>query len=142
MLASGADLGQRDGDGLTPLMLAVKAAPSDIVELLLRRDPQADAALGGPPLVWAAAHQRPRLVEALLDGGADVNVRDAQGRTALMVAAWGGAADVVAILLQHHADLDARDAHGATALGMARRARQREVARLLEQSRRDRRTQG
>ena len=48
-------------------------------------------------------------IGALLEGGADVNARDAQGRTPIMAATYGRHAEAVAALLVAGADVDIRD---------------------------------
>jgi hypothetical protein len=55
-------------------------------------------------------------VEALLKGGANVNARDSNGRTALHQGAALGAADIVDLLLAHGADASAVNKSKETAL--------------------------
>src|ERR1700736_4466342 len=47
-------------------------------------------------------------VKALLAAGADVNLRDSLGGTALHDAAWAGDKTIVTLLLDHGADVNAR----------------------------------
>jgi ankyrin repeat protein len=58
----------------------------------------------------------PARLAALLAAGADVEERDAAGRTALMVAAAGGLGDAIDLLLAAGASPAARDLHGRSAL--------------------------
>ncbi len=68
----------------------------------------------------------------LLEKGADPNVRDADGETALMLAIRAGSTELVRLLLDNGADLNTRDNHrGNTALILAVRAGSTEVMRLL-----------
>jgi ankyrin repeat protein len=55
-------------------------------------------------------------VKALLQSGADCNARDAEGATALMLAAGAGNLDMVKALLAAGADVKATDERGWTAL--------------------------
>ncbi len=55
-------------------------------------------------------------VRVLLAGGADCNARDAEGATALMLAAHAGKLDVVRALVEAGADVRATDERGWTAL--------------------------
>ena len=100
-----------------------------------------DRAEGGwPPLVYQCRGDRggnlPR-VKALLAAGADVNVRNHKGQTALHCAAKAGFAPIVAHLLEAGATVDSQDAAGETPLATALRStvRNREalvaVIRLL-----------
>jgi ankyrin repeat protein len=60
-------------------------------------------------LLDAAASGDVAAITAALDGGADVNARDATGRTALLVATVNGHTDAVRALLGADADVDLQD---------------------------------
>jgi ankyrin repeat protein len=68
------------------------------------------------------------VIEALLDGGADVNAQTKDGYTALHVAAGRTSKEVVELLLDRGADVNARTKNGRTPLMMAERL---EIAELL-----------
>ena len=70
-------------------------------------------------------------LRAQLASGGDIEARDAQGRTALMLATVGGQADAVAVLLAHGADPSAADAHGTTPLRAAVAADERAIIAML-----------
>ena len=70
------------------------------------------AALGGDSLGI-------RVVLAKAFGNFAVNVKDADGRTALMHAAWQGDQECVRLLMEAGASLDLIDENGATALMFA-----------------------
>jgi len=70
-------------------------------------------------------------LRAQLASGSDIEARDAQGRTALMLATVGGQADAVAVLLAHGADPSAADAHGTTPLRAAVAADERAIIAML-----------
>ena len=53
-------------------------------------------------------------IRELLDGGADPNFRDSDGRTALHIAACEGYAEVVELLLQRGAEAAVEDQWGST----------------------------
>lgn len=71
---------------------------------------------GPRELVEAATAGDLERVEALLDRGADVDGRDATGRTAVTAAAYGGHAGVVRRLVEAGADVDLQDSTRANAL--------------------------
>lgn len=80
----------------------------------------------------AISHGRQDMVAALLVCGADVNVQDADGATALMCASEYGRLDTVRLLLaQPGCDPALLDNEGTSALAMALEAEQDEVAALL-----------
>ncbi len=63
-----------------------------------------------------AAAARVERVRRSLEQGLDVNKADADGRTAMMMAAFDGYTEVVEVLFDHGAEVDRRDASGRTAL--------------------------
>jgi len=72
--------------------------------------------------VWATS---------LLQGGADMEAKDAVGGTALMVAAYCGSVEVAKLLVEAGADTEAKRASGATALMLAAQFGSVEVAKVL-----------
>ena len=91
---------------------------------------------GWPPLVVASRGDKgehPEKIQALLELGADVNVRDYKGKTALHRAATAGFLASMEVLLANGADIEAADTQGETPLCDAVRAgRVDAVALLLE----------
>ena len=67
----------------------------------------------------------------LLEAGADKNLADNDGSTALMMAAVQGHATVLRLLLEAGADKNLADNDGSTALMMAARGGHADVMRLL-----------
>jgi ankyrin repeat protein len=55
-------------------------------------------------------------VMSLVDNGADINAKDEDGHTALIVAAKNGHTEIVNLLLNRGADINAKDKDGETAL--------------------------
>uniref|UniRef100_A0A8C6GQT6 KN motif and ankyrin repeat domains 3 n=1 Tax=Mus spicilegus TaxID=10103 RepID=A0A8C6GQT6_MUSSI len=87
---------------------------------------------GQTALMLAISHGHQDMVAALLECGADVNVQDADGATALMCASEYGRLDTVQLLLaQPGCDLTILDNEGTSALAIALEAEQDEVAALL-----------
>jgi ankyrin repeat protein len=91
---------------------------------------------GWPPLIVASRGDKgehPEKIQAFLELGADVNVRDYKGKTALHRAATAGFLASMDTLLAHGAIIDAADEKGETPLFDAVRAgRVEAVAMLLE----------
>jgi ankyrin repeat protein len=80
-------------------------------------------------LVTAIRNADAQAVRRLLDKGADVNARDAQGNTPLILASFYASPECVALLIDKGADVNAANKAGATAL--IRAATSYEKTRLL-----------
>lgn len=126
LLDAGADPNEPCKWGLTPLMI-VKSV--DVAEALLAAGAEVNAVTqfnrsGMEPaktaLMKAAQSGRLAIVELLLAHGADIEMRDTEGRsarvTALSHAALRGQEGAVAVLLARGADVNAYDGRGTTAL--------------------------
>lgn len=86
---------------------------------------------GQSALACAAASLQPRMVEALLDMGANPDDVDESGETPLMLAAQNDAFEICRTLVERGADLRIRNHEGMTALELAQRDDNRRVSRLL-----------
>lgn len=80
---------------------------------------------GWPPLVYESRGDRGGNLDritALLEQGADVNITNYKGQTALHCAAKAGFVDVVALLIKNGAEIERKDDSGETALSTAIRS--------------------
>jgi len=109
--------------GFGPLHFAVSLGNLDIVKRLLdsglvnkdSRDKD-----GNTPLIWAVTSDgSEEMLEALVDHGADINVQNYIGETALYIASARGLADKVEYLLENGARTQITNLDGATALHAA-----------------------
>ena len=91
-----------------------------------------------PVIIHAALGGHAGIIAQLLHAGADPDVRDGDGWTALMYAAHARDAACVREMLRSDCDMDAANACGDTALILAAKAGRVECARLLVASRCDR----
>ncbi|CDQ62607.1 unnamed protein product [Oncorhynchus mykiss] len=90
------------------------------------------ACAGQTALMLAVSHGRQEMVRALLDCGAEVNVKDDEGSTALMCASEHGRAEIVSLLLdQPGCDISIVDNDGSNALSIALEASHNDTAVLL-----------
>ncbi len=119
------------------LIAAAGIAEDDItgVRMLLKHrvDVDARAALGRTALMTAALAGHTRIVEALLNAGANPDASDQRGTTALMEAARAGSSGAIHALGKRKADIHRVDVAGRTALMQACLSRQadEEVVRAL-----------
>jgi ankyrin repeat protein len=116
LLAAGADVHAKDGEGRDALMWASTGDYRRIVRMLLsnRASPKAIDRQGNSALILARSAD---IAHLLLEAGAEVNTQCHSGKTALMYASYGEI-DLVRVLLAAGADPDIRNEDGETALTM------------------------
>lgn len=123
LLKHGALVNVRDDRDFTPLFFAILDTKNATIRLLI--DAGAHVMPDHPgdevPLTEAAANSQVSadVIKAMLDHGADVNVRDSIGHTALMWAVLTMRVDTVRVLLARHADVNLKYRGGRTALSLA-----------------------
>jgi ankyrin repeat protein len=124
LLAHGADARAPDDTGKPPIVYAAAGARFEIVERLLAQSIDVNARYRNDLtlLMWASGPdqgvpeaQAIKVVTYLLDAGAHIDDRDDRGRTALMIAAEGGHAEIVGPLLARGADPSLKDKAGKRA---------------------------
>jgi ankyrin repeat protein len=105
----------------------VAALLSDHPEQIEKKD-----SLGQTPLIVAVNHSKLEIAELLLANGANVNARDAQMHTPLILAMWVYNHDkMVRLLLAKGADVNLEDKWKMTALSYAAKQGQLEEAKIL-----------
>lgn len=119
--------------GPNALWLAYVSRHNDIAALLLKHGANPNTAfLGVPPLLDIVAQGDTALLQIFLDGGANVNICDAQkGMTALMSAASRGRTRDVKLLLARGANVHLKNKAGKTALMLARENKRADVVQLF-----------
>lgn len=118
LIRGGAKVNAPDSGGTTPLIRAAEHEHPGftpvVAELLSRgANPRARDQRGRTPLRNA---YRPRIIELLLQHGADANERYERGQTWLMTAKAHATPEIIRILLAHGAQVNLRDEQGKTAL--------------------------
>jgi ankyrin repeat protein len=124
LLANGADERAPDETGKSPIVYAAAGGRLDVVKRLLAQKIDVNARYPNDLtlLMWAAGPDEKvpdaraiEVVTCLLDAGAHVDDRDDRGRTALMIAAEGGRAEIANLLLGKGADPAIKDKAGKRA---------------------------
>ena len=121
LLDQGESVDAVDKAGATPLIAAAMRGHAGVVRLLLERGAKVDQpGENGTALAEAAYANHFDVADLLLARGADVNARNAQGSTPLILAAYPGEVSAVRYLLAHGANPAFKDRRGRTALELAR----------------------
>jgi ankyrin repeat protein len=141
IVAEGVDVNGVDDIGCTPLLLASCHNEYPIMEVLLQAgaDPNLvikseeceDFDNGTTNLMRVSSRETCLL---LLNHGADVNAKNDQGKTALMIAAKHSNAGLVEALLQRNADAKLLDNQNKTALDIAKDNNDEVIISLLSSS--------
>jgi ankyrin repeat protein len=128
LLGRGADKDTADKTGKTAIVYAAALGLGTMVEQLLATGVSVNARYGNEltVLMWAAGHAEDvrdeaalATVQLLVSKGARLDDVDNRGRSAIMIAAVLGHADIVAFLRGAGAATTLRDLAGATALDLA-----------------------
>src|ERR1700704_1179596 len=124
LLTHGADDRASDQTGKPPIVYAAAGAQFEIVKRLLMPNLDINSRYANDLtlLMWASGPdekvsepQATKVISYLLDAGAHIDDRDARGRTALMIAAEGGRAEIANLLLARGADPSLKDKAGKRA---------------------------
>jgi ankyrin repeat protein len=112
--------------GFTPLLMACSiSGESDTVAALLdaKADPNLKSDFDQTPaqaaIIVPVLSERKHTLSLLLDHGAEIESRDGQGRTLLMLAVEKKDKEIVELLLARKADVNAKNLRGQTALHFA-----------------------
>jgi len=121
-IARGGDIDAMDSSGWTALMYAAASSHSEPVQLLFKAgaNPNHESFTGDTPLMASAIARQ--FDEDLWRGGAQINARNADGVSTLMILAASGEADEVKAALAAGADAFAKDAKGRSPLDYLRLA--------------------
>ena len=136
LLARKADVNSLDQDGFTPLHWAATFNQSDAVKLLLAN--KANMNLKVPKYGWTALrlaviHGHVAAAEAILNAGADPNVKDDENISLFHQAVIRGKKEMIELLLAYKCDVNQKDVDGDTPLTEALEQGNPEIIELLRQ---------
>jgi ankyrin repeat protein len=108
----------KDKKGIPLLCIAARNGHLNTVEFLLRSGAKVDILAddrGSTPLIDTAMGRHKEVIKILIEAGADVNVKNRDGQTALIIVVGAGDVEIVEMLVKAGADPDIEDAFGVSA---------------------------
>lgn len=138
LVEAGADLEGQNGEGETPLTLAVMGSHADLIRYLVKVGANLESSSfhETTPLMSAVLLSNPETVRVLIALGANVNARASANLTALFFASGNSVAgnanlEIVKMLVEAGADVSVKTANGKTAQDTAATDNLRDIAEYL-----------
>lgn len=130
LLANGAILDEATAKHETPLMLAALHGHANVVKFIIETGLVTQYDLNNA-FLWAASADSAKCIELLIKAGAQINVKDGDGKSALFIAAEGNKLAAMKELLKHKVDVSALNNYGYNPLTIAARTNQKEAVDLI-----------
>ncbi len=123
----------KNKSGFSPLTIASYSGNLEIATLLAKHVENIDLNSNvGTPLMAAVYRNNNDIAKMLLDSGADVNITDAKGTTALHYAIKFKNADLIKVLVNNGADINLKDNKGLSPLDYAKIDNNKNIVELLK----------
>lgn len=127
------DVNALNSAGESPLMMAALKGDATGVKLLLDSGAKVNQP-GWSALHYAATGPEPKVVQLLIERGAEVEAASPNGSTPLMMAAQYGSEDSVNLLLARGADVNRRNEKSLRAIDFAKLSGREPLVKRLEQA--------
>ncbi|RMB61048.1 ankyrin repeat domain-containing protein [Dokdonia sinensis] len=126
-------LNTKNAEGYSPLILAAYHANFEVAKELLKNGASINEESNyGSAIMAATVKGAIKIVQLLLEYGADPNVTDANGTTALLYATMFQQNEIATLLLNYKADTSLKDNRGNTALDYAILMKNETLTNLLK----------
>jgi ankyrin repeat protein len=126
-------LTKSNSDGYTPIILAAYHTNFDVLKVLVTKEvPLNDSSKYGSPLMAATVKGSVDIVDFLLNNGADPNLVDTNGTSALLYACLFQLTDIAKLLVAHDANVSLKDNRGNTAMDYATMTNNKILINLLK----------
>ncbi|KAI5054209.1 hypothetical protein GOP47_0030898 [Adiantum capillus-veneris] len=132
LLEYGADPNIADDENSVPLFKAINEHRKSLARLLWEHGAYLPVKAQGDYLCAAAERGDAEVLQSLLNYGADVNLGNLEGTTALHVAVEAGWTEAAKLLVSYGAKVEQCNHNGLTPVDVARQGGQKELVQLLE----------
>lgn len=116
LLERGADINAKTNRGNTPIHLAAEQGGAEVTKVLLQKQIAKHNEFDAFQPCNPHSAEFQQVAKVLIDQGADLEIRDANGMTPLMAAVKHGDAEIIKTLLQAGANKEAENSEGYTPL--------------------------
>lgn len=128
LINNGADINNENNFGQMPLILSIESGNYKILRVLVENGANIHNIKA---LITAVDHKNKKIVYYLLDKGINVNEKDENGNTALIVAVINNFFDMAGILIENNADVNLANMSEETPLKIAKKTQKNSIAEYL-----------
>ena len=136
LINKGANINEKDKNGKTPILLTFENGDSELTELLAGKEKaeiiaKLEMKFIPKNFIEAAKTGQLKKVENFIEAGMSVDVKNDDGKTALMEATSNNQKEVIKLLISKGANINEKDKNGKTSILMACENGNSEIIKLL-----------